>query len=363
MNTETITELDEETAFDPSEFFTNEEVEATFDEVIEAVSEESSDDEEPSFDPTDYFSEEILENNGETNSGSKVDHPAPTSEEDEAIIESIFDFGSEENSSTEDFPMETSTIDFPVCTMPEHREYVPPKFEDLNLEITSEPTEEEIESQRVEDLTNRFGFNYKTNQPVMFNGNNLDYEITHELFSIAAATLFIDTNKGNYKYFYTGEVSSPIKIVKDFAEYQKKLKAIADEFIDFPEYLDSVPSSGAIALLIKEYENVGFVTLPGKQDYKLGYYKSYGVYNIASIYKKDLKNLIYVYAQDHISEINVDKVIDRLENMPLHHVQLIDTPFCRQSPMFRDCLFREMYNRCNREEFQNRHIRRLLFKR
>lgn len=38
MNTEKeITELDEETAFDPSEFFENEEVEATFNEVIEAV--------------------------------------------------------------------------------------------------------------------------------------------------------------------------------------------------------------------------------------------------------------------------------------------------------------------------------------
>lgn len=37
MNTETITKLDEETAFDPSEFFENEEVEATFNEVIEAV--------------------------------------------------------------------------------------------------------------------------------------------------------------------------------------------------------------------------------------------------------------------------------------------------------------------------------------
>lgn len=268
----TITGLDEETAFDPSEFFENEEVEATFDEVIEAI-EESSDAEEPSFDPMDYFIEEDIDKTEEVLVVSKANHPIPTAEEDEAIVNEIFE-----------------VIDI------------------------HEITQEEIEYRQATELANRFGFNFETDKPCMFDHRGIDFKVDKKLLTLAALRMFFVKN------VYTEEnLPSPQVLGQAFRDWLVEVLKVYNKEAEYQikGFYELQPE--AIAGLIAVYENVAmfeFLDDSGNVVSKQLCMYVFDKYEYAyiSVSRNNFERLIGMY-EPKVKKHQVSKVISLLKKM------------------------------------------------
>ena len=295
VNAETITELDEETAFDPSEFFENEEVEATFGEVIEAN--DSSDSEKTITIPGEVASyintleEEseaaadlisVLQNEIEIKDEiietaetiiKDEDHPIPTAEEDEAIVNAI--------------------------------------FEEVSI---YEPTQEEIEDRQATELANRFGFNFETDKPCMFDHRGIDFKVDKKLLTLAALKMFFAKN------VYTEEnLPSPQVLGQAFRDWLVEVLKVYNKEADYEikGFYELQPE--AIAGLIANCENVAMFDFVDDSDnvvskqlcmYAIDEYE----YMHLSVLRNNFERLIGMY-EPKVKEYQVSKVISLLKKI------------------------------------------------
>lgn len=292
VNTETITELDEEVAFNPSEFFENEKVEAAFNEVIEAKDSDDSDEtitipgevasyintlEEESEAAADLIS--VLENEIEIKDEIieaaetiiEEDHPTPTAEEDELAISKI------------------------VATVK-----------------TYEPTKEEIEDRQATELANRFGFNFETDKPCMFDHRGIDFKVDKKLLTLAALKMFFAKN------LYTKEnLPSPQILGQAFRDWLVEVLKVYNKEADYEikGFYELQPE--AIAGLIANYENVAMFELLDNHDNVVSKqlciyaFDKYG-YVHPSVLRNNFERLIGMY-EPKVKKHQVSKVISLLK--------------------------------------------------